>query len=103
MSIDRVGVHASHCCERHGCKYGDPDCPVETGQVKALYECEECGWEKEEYRQDPFFQELNKMVRGWQLKTLSADTEMHNQKIVLDKCGRQIEELMRKYGSWYES
>lgn len=24
-------VHERHCCPRHGCKYGDDDCPVEKG------------------------------------------------------------------------
>jgi hypothetical protein len=23
-----VDVHTTHCCERHGCKYGDKDCTV---------------------------------------------------------------------------
>lgn len=45
MSIS--GVHASHCCARHGCKYFEEDCPVVTGQVKQLYNCEECDDEAE--------------------------------------------------------
>jgi hypothetical protein len=35
-------IHASHCCVWHGCKYGDPDCPVETGRIKQEYICEWC-------------------------------------------------------------
>jgi hypothetical protein len=42
MNMSNEGVHASHCCVWHGCKYGDPDCPVETGKVKQLYLCECC-------------------------------------------------------------
>lgn len=38
----RVGVHASHCCIVHGCKYGKPDCPVKTREVGQEYPCEEC-------------------------------------------------------------
>jgi hypothetical protein len=38
----KVGVHASHCCKRHGCKYGDKDCPVVSGSVKQDYPCEWC-------------------------------------------------------------
>lgn len=35
------GVHGSHCCIQHGCKYGDPTCPVFLGLVKQ--ECrQEC-------------------------------------------------------------
>ncbi len=35
-------VHESHCCVDHGCKYGDDDCPVVSGQIKQLYDCEDC-------------------------------------------------------------
>ena len=45
MSIDpsRYGVHVTHCCVSHGCKYGDVDCPVTTGKLKQKYPCEDCG------------------------------------------------------------
>ena len=36
------GVHISHCCLRHGCKYGDPSCSVETGNDKQEFPCESC-------------------------------------------------------------
>jgi hypothetical protein len=35
-------VHTEHCCLRHGCKYGDDDCTVATGQKPQSYPCEEC-------------------------------------------------------------
>lgn len=37
-----VGCHASHCCKIHGCKYGDPNCPVVSGEVEQEYLCEYC-------------------------------------------------------------
>jgi hypothetical protein len=38
-----VGVHQTHCCVLHGCKYGDDEnCPVFTGEVEQLYTCEYC-------------------------------------------------------------
>jgi len=40
--VNHDGVHQSHCCEKHGCKYMDDDCPVETGRLPALYMCEDC-------------------------------------------------------------
>lgn len=45
------GVHITHCCKWHGCKYGDPDCPVVVGIVKQEYLCERCNedLEDEEY------------------------------------------------------
>lgn len=35
------GVHSSHCCVEHGCKYGDHDCPVEHGKIAGI-KCEMC-------------------------------------------------------------
>ena len=43
-----IGVHASHCCKWHGCKYGDKDCPVVLGQIEQEYLCEYCSDELEE-------------------------------------------------------
>ncbi len=44
------GVHETHCCNKHGCKYGDhDDCPVEQDLTKGLYQCESCRWEEEDY------------------------------------------------------
>ena len=42
------GAHRTHCCVAHGCKYGDRNCPVETGRIQQDYLCEDCseleGW-----------------------------------------------------------
>jgi hypothetical protein len=40
--IDKTGVHRTHCCSRHGCKYGEDNCPVVTGEVIQEYPCEYC-------------------------------------------------------------
>ena len=38
---DRWGVHETHCCKRHGCKYGEHNnCPVTLGLIKQAYGCE---------------------------------------------------------------
>jgi len=34
----------SHCCSRHGCKYGHEDCPVELGIEPGII-CESCDYE----------------------------------------------------------
>lgn len=39
---EQWGVHITHCCNEHGCKYGDKGCPVELGLAKAKYLCEDC-------------------------------------------------------------
>jgi len=45
LQVDNTGVHVTHCCLIHGCKYGimtkDP-CPVKLGEVKQEYRCEYC-------------------------------------------------------------
>lgn len=41
IDID-VGVHRTHCCKWHGCKYGDENCPVVKGEVEQVYLCEDC-------------------------------------------------------------
>jgi hypothetical protein len=38
------GTHITHCCARHGCKYGNSDCPVVKG-ASQKFMCEECDWE----------------------------------------------------------
>jgi hypothetical protein len=38
------GVHRSHCCAEHGCKYNNRKCPVVTGliaQTSFCYDCED--------------------------------------------------------------
>lgn len=40
MKKEDWGVHESHCCKRHGCKYGDKDCPVVSGEAMQDYSCE---------------------------------------------------------------
>jgi hypothetical protein len=40
-----MGVHESHCCIEHGCKYGDDDCPVSNGVTKQSYTCESCSFD----------------------------------------------------------
>lgn len=40
-----IGTHVSHCCKRHGCKYGDDRfnrCPVVLGTHKQEFPCETC-------------------------------------------------------------
>lgn len=41
MTREFLSVHDSHCCPKHGCKYGDSDCPVELGREPGL-SCEYC-------------------------------------------------------------
>lgn len=47
MSEVSDGIHTSHCCAKHGCKYneghwGTPPCPVVNGVLKQEFPCEYC-------------------------------------------------------------
>lgn len=41
--MSNPGVHQTHCCVHHGCKYGSEICPVVRGAVKQEFPCESCG------------------------------------------------------------
>lgn len=58
------GSHPSHCCYRHGCKYGDHDCPVVDERATQEYPCEQCQSVKELDYQIAELQE----ERAWSLK-----------------------------------
>lgn len=42
MSELTKDVHTEHCCLRHGCKYGDLDCPVYLQTKVQSHPCESC-------------------------------------------------------------
>lgn len=42
---DEWGVHEQHCCEKHGCKYRDQDCPVAMGLTTGII-CEDCDYDE---------------------------------------------------------
>lgn len=42
LDLTENAVHAGHCCARHGCKYGEDDCPVVLNRVEQKYPCESC-------------------------------------------------------------
>ena len=42
MPKDDWGVHESHCCSTHGCKYMDDQCPVALDIVDQKHDCEYC-------------------------------------------------------------
>jgi hypothetical protein len=64
-----IGVHAAHCCKWHGCKYGDPDCPVANGEVEQRYPCEYCSelLIEEEYYTGPS-REIAEIKAWWEAK-----------------------------------
>lgn len=45
MKKTKYGVHKEHCCIKHGCKYGNKDCPVVLGEIIQSYLCESCDFD----------------------------------------------------------
>ena len=48
-----ISVHDAHCCKKHGCKYGDDDCPVVLGTEPGVRECEYCRMDAEDRSRAP--------------------------------------------------
>lgn len=42
MAVKNIGTHVTHCCLRHGCKYSEEECPVETGVNEQEFACPYC-------------------------------------------------------------
>ena len=78
-------VHTEHCCKRHGCKYGNEDCPVENGILPQSYLCESCHWDGAKS-----LEELEYL-----------DTDMWNLKKVFDDLG--INYVIMESGPQYEN
>lgn len=75
-SVNSDGVHASHCCLDHGCKYGDDNCPVVSGRVTQLYKCEDCTSEEHEFdgMDDKTFDRLYARVCAEHLRRTKKDS-----------------------------
>jgi len=58
---EQYGVHATHCCKRHGCKYGNENCPVELGLVKQEYGCEQ----GDDFDEDCFLTDREENDKRW--------------------------------------
>jgi len=46
MKEINIGVHETHCCVLHGCKYGSENCPVKNGKIIQQYPCPDCSNEE---------------------------------------------------------
>lgn len=72
------GVHRTHCCTKHGCKYGREDCPVVKGRIDQSGPCEQCGLEESGYYDDDRDRVELRKVRK-KLKELEAAREEDRQ------------------------
>ncbi len=69
----RIGSHITHCCGKHGCKYGKDDCPVEQKEYAQKYACEYCVSSETLERKIQYLQE--ELEWNEQLKTLGIVVE----------------------------
>lgn len=88
ITKDRWGVHESHCCINHGCKYGYEDCPVTLGILNQKYPCEICAFDKSDF---PFHPNERR-------ESLDRIIERHSMSKSIDwtKMGEEIWELFKE-------
>lgn len=60
-------VHTEHCCDIHGCKYGDPKCTVVSGEKAQSYLCEAC---EEEAHQDAAYDSRTQSITHLSIEDL---------------------------------
>jgi hypothetical protein len=59
--IENGGVHRTHCCDKHGCKYGNDNCPVVLKKIRQTYPCNTCG-EKDQGRGGFYEQKGHRLI-----------------------------------------
>lgn len=82
MDKREYGVHASHCCVMHGCKYREDDCPVVNKVVEQEYVCEVC-YDFEEIRSLKEFRERLQLYQ-----------EVEELKKEIEQCEREEKETI---------
>lgn len=50
---DLTNVHVLHCCRKHGCRYGEPRCPVVWNNKASSPCCVDCAREEREQTERP--------------------------------------------------
>ena len=80
MDKSKYGVHQDHCCKKHGCKYGDNDCPVEDGTVIQTYICQYGDEMNDSCFNEEVIKELHEAVDSpnWDLKPKCSCGERSN-------------------------
>lgn len=68
-------AHQTHCCWLHGCKYGDDDCPVVTGELKQECACEDCGDDGWDGTPPEELKQINELVGKWMERWFNDEEE----------------------------
>ena len=79
MSEVSDGIHTSHCCHKHGCKYAfhagdEASCPVMTGALRQEFPCEFC--ELSHPEQDKAVDEIVSWLEGRVKELREMDTRV---------------------------
>jgi hypothetical protein len=99
MNEQEIGTHKGHCCVKHGCKYGNKDCPVVARRVIQDYTCEECSMAG--IQSVP---ELTEQVRGEVKGTYKIEVIMEPDKEMAEQGTSYFWSVLRYDGdNWYIS
>ncbi len=77
LKVDNIGVHRTHCCKKHGCKYFDKDCPVILGLIIQDYPCEDCTQDKLEYPEETEGSRIAREIRAACNELSEEQREIH--------------------------
>ena len=88
-------THVTHCCIHHGCKYGDDECPVESGIRVQEHPCEECGW-----RPWKIEQALKFLVGQFEDNYMLDGEIVDNPCTLLVKCYEEAKEALDTEETW---
>lgn len=109
MNKEKYGVHIAHCCYIHGCKYGDEDCPVVSGEVAQKYPCYDCNEEIEPYTLEeiellrktksyrPTNKEMQQQIADLEAKLAEKDEQiwaLENQKLHAHNCLNKLKQQL---------
>jgi len=73
MNEQEERVHVHHCCKKHGCKYGDEDCPVAYGDAEQYYPCQDC----DDYYDDYLDEEREAKISMYIEQIMKERKEVH--------------------------
>ena len=90
MSKENYGVHITHCCYIHGCKYGDKDCPVASGEVAQKYTCYYCDEEDVPYTIEEI--ELLRKTKSYRLTYEQLKNQISDLEAKLAESEKEINE-----------
>ncbi|MGV8847236.1 MAG: hypothetical protein ACOH1Y_11745 [Propionicimonas sp.] len=69
-------VHVAHCCLVHGCKYGDPDCPVKNRTADQQFPCVQCPSAEDLHDSRRALSDFDRVqravIKGWDQEQLLA-------------------------------